>query len=66
MRKFKINLKPLAGIDRKITLFPSIDLLLEALDLSEIIEFQTGGNNISGLEKIKLTRKVFTAMLGFF
>ena len=65
MKKIKINLKPLVGIDRKITVFPSINLMLEALDLSATIESQTSGNNLSSMESINSTKKAFTTMLDF-
>lgn len=63
MKKIKINLKPLVGIDRIITIFPSVDLMLQALDLAETVEtIQTDSNDISTIKKVK---KSFMQMLEF-
>lgn len=63
MKKIKVNLKPLVGIERIITIFPSVDLMLKALDLSEIVEtVQTGNDDLESLKKV---RKSFYQMLDF-
>lgn len=63
MKKIKINLKPLVGIDRIITIFPSVDLMLQALDLTETVEtIQTDSNDISTIKEVK---KSFMQMLEF-
>ncbi|MBH9986605.1 phage tail tube assembly chaperone [Lactobacillus sp. M0390] len=63
MKKIKINLKPLVGIDRIITIFPSVDLMLQALDLAETVEtIQTDSNDISTIKEVK---KSFMQMLEF-
>ena len=63
MKKIKVNLKPLVGIERIITIFPSVDLMLKALDLSEIVEtVQTGNDDLESLKKV---RKSFNQMLDF-
>lgn len=63
MKKIKVNLKPLVGIERIITIFPSVDLMLKALDLSEIVEtVQTGNDDLESLKKV---RKSFHQMLDF-
>lgn len=63
MSKIKVNLKPLVGIDRKTTVFPSVDLMLRALDLSENVEtVQTDNGDLESLKKI---RKTFHEMLDY-
>ena len=63
MKQIKINLKPLVGIDRKITIFPSVDLMLQALDLTETVEtIQNDSNDISTVRDVK---KSFIKMLEF-
>lgn len=63
MKQIKINLKPLVGIDRKVTIFPSVDLMLQALDLAETVEtIQTDSNDISTIKEVK---KSFMQMLEF-
>lgn len=63
MKKIKVNLKSLVGIERIITIFPSVDLMLKALDLSEIVEtVQTGNDDLESLKKV---RKSFHQMLDF-
>lgn len=63
MKKIKVNLKPLIGLERIITIFPSVDLMLKALDLSEIVEtVQTGNDDLESLKKV---RKSFNQMLDF-
>lgn len=63
MKKIKVNLKALVGIDRIITIFPSVDLMLQALDLSESVEtIQTGNDDLENLKKV---RKSFYQMLDF-
>lgn len=60
MKKIKVNLKPLVGIDRKITVFPSVDLMLRALDLSENVETVQSDNG-----DLKKIRKTFNEMLDY-
>jgi len=63
MKKIKVNLKPLVGIERIITVFPSVNLMLKALDLSEIVEtVQTGNDDLESLRNVK---KSFHQMLDF-
>lgn len=63
MKQIKINLKPLVGIDRKVTIFPSVDLMLQALDLTETVEtIQNDSNDISTVKDVK---KSFIKMLEF-
>lgn len=63
MKKIKVNLKSLVGIERIITIFPSVDLMLKALDLSETVEtVQTGNDDLESLKKV---RKSFHQMLDF-
>lgn len=63
MKKIKINLKPLVGIDRIITIFPSVDLMLQVLDLAETVEtIQTDSNDISTIKEVK---KSFMQMFEF-
>lgn len=63
MKQIKINLKPLVGIDRKVTIFPSVDLMLQALDLTETVEtIQNDSNDISTVRDVK---KSFIKMLEF-
>ncbi|MCT6888769.1 MAG: phage tail assembly chaperone [Lactobacillus sp.] len=63
MKQIKINLKPLVGIDRKVTIFPSVDLMLQALDLTETVEtIQNDSNDISTVRNVK---KSFIKMLEF-
>lgn len=66
MKKIKVNLKPLVGINRTVSVFPSVDLMLRSMDLTDIVEtFTSAQTDGFSLETIRSVRKNINDMLDF-